>query len=177
MNHQLKNLLTPLIITIIILILLEIISTVILPIVGLKYYILPFNILVILFLGFKVRTPFLAFLILILQYFHSFFTIEGWESGTIVGIFVCILIAYLKEFIHFSSKLATMLVTQIFQTCWFLLSSSLIYLRASDLEYISIKFWRFLPESILISILSPFIFSLLEKIWDTSEKGMLGGES
>jgi hypothetical protein len=175
-NHQIKNLITPLLITIIILILLEILSTVVLPIVGLKYYILPFNILIVLFLGFKVRTPFLSFLILIIQYFHSFFTIEGWESGTIVGIFVCILIAYLKELIHFSSNFATMLVTQIFQFSWFLLSSSLIYLRTSDFNYIIIKFWRFLPESILISILSPFIFALLERIWNISDRGMLGEE-
>ena len=174
MNHQIKNLLTPLIITIIILILLEVLSTVVIPVLGFKYYILPFNVLIVLFLGFKVRTPFLSFLILIVQYFHSFFTIEGWESGTIVGIFVCILIAYLKELIHFSSSFATILVTQIFQSCWFILSSSLIYLRTSNMEYIIAKFWRFLPESIIISLLAPFIFSILEKIWNTSDRGMMG---
>ena len=177
MNNQLKDLITPLIITLLILTFLEIISTVLLPVFGLKNYILPFNILIILFLGFKVRTPFLSFIILIVQYFHSFFTIEGWEPGTIVGIFVCILIAYLKELIHFSSSIATMLVTQIFQTSWFLLSSGLIYIRTGNMEYLITKFWRFLPESILISILSPFLFSLFEKIWKISNRGLLGEES
>lgn len=177
MNSQLKDLITPLIVTVLILILLEIISTVLLPIFGLKNYILPFNVLIILFLGFKVRTPFLSFIILVIQYFHGFFTIEGWEPGTIVGIFVCILIAYLKELIHFSSHIATMLVTQIFQSCWFVLSSGLIYMRTGNMDYIMSKFWRFLPESIIISILSPFIFSLLEKIWNTSDRGLLGEEA
>ncbi len=176
MNSQIKNLITPLMATAIILILLEILSTVVLPILGLKYYILPFNILIILFLGFKVQTPYLSLLILVIQYFHSFFTIEGWESGTIVGIFVCILIAYLKELIHFSSNIATMLVTQIFQVFWFVFNSGLIYIRSNDMDYLVVKFWRFLPESLLISILSPFLFSIFEKIWNISDKGILGEE-
>lgn len=177
MNNQLKETAVPLLVTLLILILLEIVSTVLLPIFGLKNYILPFNILIILFLGFKVRTPVLSILILVIQYFHSFFTVEGWEPGTIVGIFVCILIAYLKELIHFSSSIATMLVTQIFQCCWFVLGVGLIYIRTGKMDYIVTKFWHFIPESILISILSPLLFSLLEKVWNTSERGLLGEEA
>ncbi|MCO4792435.1 MAG: hypothetical protein KC493_01890 [Bacteriovoracaceae bacterium] len=177
MKTEIKNVVAPMVITILILLVLEVLATALLPVFGLKNFILPFNILVILFFGFRFQTAYLALFILMIQYFHSFFTVEGWEPGTIAGILVCILISYLRDLIHFSSAAATMIVTQIFQTFWFCVISGLIYIRMGDVSFVISKFWRFIPESIILSFLSPILFIVLEKVWSMSTGGLLGDEA
>ena len=77
-NIKIKDLLVGFIITSILLVILQVLSTAVLPILGLSNYRLPFNILIILFLAFKLESPFLAIFILIFQYIYSFFSVEGW---------------------------------------------------------------------------------------------------
>jgi len=173
---QIKDLIIPLFITLLILVVLEIISTALLPAFGIQKYIIPFNILIVLYLGFKLETPYLAILILIVQYFHSFFSIEGWELGTIAGIFICIVISYLRDLIHFSSAAITITVTQVFQVVWFLIVSSLFYLKTGNMGILVEKMWRFIPESIAISLLAPFFFAIFDRIWGVNSEGMLGGD-
>jgi len=168
------QLMKPLGITILILVVLEIISTALLPMIGLTKYRVPFNVLIILYMGFKLETPYTSLLILVLQYTHSFFTIEGWEMGTIAGVMICIVISYLKDLLHLSSSIITIFVTQMFQFLWFVIVSSLIYLKADNFSYIVEKFWRFLPESILISLMAPFLFGILDVIWRGENQRALG---
>lgn len=176
MKSDFRSLILPLILTLLMLCVLEIFSTAFLPVVGLRKYIIPFNILIILYLGFKLESPYIAILIILIEYFHSFFSIEGWEFGTIAGVFICILTSYLRDILHFSSAGMTMLVTQIFQGVWFLIVSAIMYIRLENMDYIVGKFWRFIPESLLISLLAPFFFSVLDRIWSGGEGGMLGDE-
>lgn len=168
------QLMKPLGITILILVVLEIISTALLPMIGLTKYRVPFNVLIILYMGFKLETPYTSLLILVLQYTHSFFTIEGWEMGTIAGVMICIVISYLKDLLHLSSSIITIFVTQMFQFLWFAIVSALLYLKADNFSYIIEKFWRFLPESILISLMAPFLFGILDVIWRGENQRALG---
>lgn len=174
MKIKLSDALPSLLITLLMLILLEIIGSTLFPVLGLAKYRLPFNILIILFLGFKLETPILSFLILVVQYFHSLFTIEGWAMGTFAGVFVCILISYFRELIHFSSSVVTVIITQIFQIVWFIFVSGILYFKVGSFGPVLEKLYRFLPESIVISLLAPFFFSLLDKIWKVSEQGVMG---
>ncbi len=167
------EILPSLFITILILFLLEVLSTSVLPLFGLVNYMIPFNVLIILFLGFKIESPYLAIMILCVQYAHSIFTIEGWEMGTIAGVLICIVISYLRDLLHFSSNLLTIVTTQLFQFLWFLVTSSLLYLKLGDFGYIIQKFWRFLPESIVLSLLAPFFFSFLDKVWRVRGEGLM----
>lgn len=166
--------LRPLLVTILLLILCEVLSTTLLPLMGLQSYRIPFNILIVLYFGFKVNSPFTALMILIIQYFHSFFSIEGWELGTIAGVMIYILMGLLRDLIHFNSAVVTVLVTQIFQVVWFIIVSSILYIKYDNLDYIISKFWRFIPESIVLSLLAPFVFFLLDTIWTTKENRSLG---
>lgn len=166
--------LRPLLVTILLLILCEVLSTTLLPLMGLQSYRIPFNILIVLYFGFKVNSPFTAVMILIVQYFHSFFSIEGWELGTIAGIMIYILMGLLRDLIHFNSAVVTILVTQIFQVAWFIIVSGILYIKYDNLDYIISKFWRFLPESIVLSLLAPFVFFLLDTIWTIKESRSLG---
>ncbi len=177
MRNEIKHHIGSLFLTIIVLVLFEVLTTAFFPALGIKNYRIPFNILIVLYLGFKVESPFIAIFILVLQYFHSFFSIEGWEMGTIAGIFICVIIGYLKELLHFSSAIITILVTQLFQVFWFLIMSAILYLKLGDFGTIVDKFWRFLPESIFISFCAPVFFVLMDRIWGVASKeGMLGEE-
>lgn len=174
MRSDLKDIALPVIKTLIILIVLEIFSTAILLMFGLVKYRIPFNIMVVLYLGFKLNVSYLSILILFYQYVHSLFSTEGWEMGTLVGIIISIVISYLRDLIHFTSSAVTIFVTQLFQTLWFLLISGLIYLKTDDLSYVVEKFWRFIPESLFISFVAPFFFFILDRVWNVKENGLLG---
>lgn len=174
MKTDLKDIIFPLIKTLIVLFFLEIMTTAVFPMIGLLNYRVPFNILVVLYLGLRLETPYLAILVLIVQYFHSFFSVEGWEMGTVTGIVICIVVSYVREMIHFSSWGMTILITQVFQLLWFSVQSILIYIQIGNLDYIFDKGWRFLPQSVIIALLSPLFFYVLNKIWNVDDRGMLG---
>ncbi|MCY4523739.1 MAG: hypothetical protein OXB84_03260 [Halobacteriovoraceae bacterium] len=168
-----KDALRPLLITLALVFIVETFSSALLPFIGLTHYRIPFNVLVILFMGFKLNTPYIGLFIFVIQYFHGFFSVEGWEMGTIAGILITTLIGYLKEIMHFSSAIITILITQLFQVLWFIIISSLIYLKTESFAYIVEKFWRFLPESALVSLIAPFFFFIFDQIWVTRDSGIL----
>ncbi len=174
MKTNLKDIVFPLIKTLMLLFILEIITTAIFPMIGLLNFRVPFNILLVLFLGLRLETPYLAILIMVVQYFHSFFSVEGWEMGTVTGIVICVVVSYVREMIHFSSWGMTILITQVFQLLWFFVQSVIIYIQLGNLDYIFDKGWRFLPQSVIIALLSPLFFIILNKIWNIDDRGMLG---
>jgi hypothetical protein len=174
MKTSIKDIIFPLIKTLVMLFILEIITTAVFPMIGLLHFRIPFNILLVLFLGLRLETPYLAILIMTVQYFHSFFSIEGWEMGTITGIIICILVSYVREMIHFSSWTMTILITQVFQLLWFFVQSLLIYAQFGNLDFILDKGMRFLPQSVIIAILSPFFFFILNRMWKINDRGVYG---
>lgn len=82
MKTKLKDIIVPLIKTLILLFILEVITTAVFPNIGLLHYRIPFNILLVLFLGLRLETPYLAVIIMIVQYFHGFFPLKvgKWEQ-------------------------------------------------------------------------------------------------
>lgn len=174
MKTQLNQMFIPLIKTVLLLIVLELFTTAVFPMVGLENYRVPFNILFVLFLGLRLETPYLAVLIFVVQYFHSFFSVEGWEMGTIAGIVICIVVSYVRGMIHFSSWSMTMMITFVFQILWFLVVSLLVYIQVGSFGYVFDKAWRFLPQSIVIALISPLFFYLLNRMWRVEDRGLLG---
>jgi len=110
MKFNLKHLLTSLTGTIILLLFFEILSTSFLPALGLENYRIAIDVLIILYLGFRLDTPFLALL-------------------------------------------------------WFVITSLLFYLHTKSLSFIELRLWHFIPESLLLSLFSPVIFTVLDKFW------------
>lgn len=94
--------------------------------------------------------------------------------GTIAGVMICIVISYLKDLLHLSSSVITIIITQMFQFLWFFIVAILFYIREESFAYIVEKFWRFVPESIVISLLAPLFFSVLDAIWRTESDRALG---
>lgn len=176
MNAQLRHLVTRMFVTILILLVLETLASSLFPMFGMTRHRIPFNVLIVLYLTFKLRTPWIPLMVLAIQWFHSFYTVEGWEVGTIAGVVVAIVVSYVKDLMHFSSSLITIFLTQVFQCVWLAIAMGLLALKGAENFYLLDKFWRFIPESLIISFLSPFLFSILDKIWASGERGMLGDE-
>jgi hypothetical protein len=116
-------------------------------------------------MAFKLETPVLPFLILIIQYTHSVFSIEGWGIGTLAGVIVALSVRYLRDLLSFSSAISTIVVVQIFQIAWFIMVAFMLCLKLGDFGVFFSIFWQFVPESIVLSIFSPFFFSLLDRVW------------
>ncbi|HLE10397.1 MAG: hypothetical protein A2504_15790 [Bdellovibrionales bacterium RIFOXYD12_FULL_39_22] len=164
--------------TILLLLALEIVASTFFPIIGLVRFRPAFNILIVLYVGFKLETPFVALVIFAIQYFHSFFSVEGWAAGTFAGIIICMIISYLREMIHFSTALVTIVVVEIFQIIWFIIASLLLYLKTDNITYVYEKFFRFIPESIIIALVAPYCFTILDRIWHSrNERKLLGDVS
>lgn len=147
------------------LVVLEIVSSALLPSLGIMRYRIPFNILLVIYLGFKIQAGSLPILVFLIQYLHSFFSVEGWAIGTFTGIVVAILVTVLKDILHISNLAMTIIVSLFFQIVWFIISLMLFYMKFGDGSLILEKLWRFIPESIFLSLIAPPLFYLLDRIW------------
>lgn len=170
MKYTLQDIIIGLIKTIILLVILEVISTAALPAMGFTEFKPAFNVLVVLFLAFKLNNPSLPFLILMIQYLHSVFSIEGWAVGTFTGIIISISVKYIKDQLSFSSAISTIIVVQIFQLLWFVLVGLLLSIKLGDFSNLIPFVWGYLPESIFLSLISHHFFKLLDNFWQVDRR-------
>ena len=170
MRLRFTELLISVALTLALLLALEVVGTTFLPLFGLVKYRLPFNVLLALFLAFRVNSPFVAIMIMILQYLHSFFSIEGWGMGTLIGVIVAILISYLRELIHFTTHLSTILVTQAFQVVLFLIFAFFMYVKMDNWSYLFDRTFSFVFESFAVSLMAPFFFAFLDRVWHVDKR-------
>ncbi len=151
--------------TVLILIVFELLTTTLLPRFGLEEVILPFNVLILLYLAFKLASPYLAIHILIICLTHSLFSIEGWEVGAITMILISIIIGYLREIIDLKSAGLTIIITEIFMLVWFALSGGLFLIQGLDKLHLLGRLKYFIFESCILSLAAPMMFSFLDRIW------------
>lgn len=161
--------------TILLLIFTEMITTTVFPVIGIENFKPAFNVLIVLFLAFKIETPLLPFLILIIQYVHSAFSIEGWGAGTFTGIVVSISVRYVRDMLNFSSAIGTMVVVQIFQIIWFVFIATMLSMKQGDFSNFFSYIGSNIPESIFLSLISHHFFKLLDSFWvvDRKDSGMV----
>jgi hypothetical protein len=171
MRMRFSQLLISFSITIALMIGLEIVTATILPAFGWKEYRLTFNVLIILFLAIRMDSPAVPWMILGLQIFHSVFSIEGWALGTLAGLIVMISANYLKELLHLTTAIMTMITVQLFQMIWYVTVTLIICLKISNFDKFGMIIWSFIPGSILLSFISPILFWILETIWRVPSDG------
>lgn len=174
MKLRISEIFRGLFVTCIVLILLELFSSTILPIIGLKGLRLSFNILIVLFVALKLNSTWVPYCILIVQWVHSIFSIEGWAIGTIAGILISGIINGLKDVLHMTSAVSTMVIVQIFQVVWFLLVNLMLGFKLSNYSIIGMNFGSFVGQSIVLSLLSPILFVVMEKIWKSDNYSASG---
>ena len=169
MRYSIQDIILGTIKTIVLLIGLELVSSALLPAFGVIDFKPAFNVLIVLYLAFKLEAPVLPFLILLFQYTHSIFSIEGWATGTLAGILVASSVKYVKDMLNFSSAASTIIVVQIFQIAWFLIIAVLLSLKLGDFGNFFTIFFKYIPESIFLSLTSPFFFKLLDRFWSMNK--------
>ncbi|MCT4642050.1 MAG: hypothetical protein N4A33_07090 [Bacteriovoracaceae bacterium] len=160
--------------TCLLLILFELISSALFPALGLSSFKLPFNVLVVLYLAFKVNHPSVPFIILFLQFVHSAFSIEGWAVTTLIGLIVLFVLKYIKDLLDFSSAASTMIAVFLFHIFWFFCLAIFISIKASDSSLFMTYLFGAFFESLLITLFSPLIFKLLDYFW-TPKKSIISG--
>lgn len=170
MRYSFVDILSAMSKTLLLLVILEIISTAIFPALGLIQFKLAFSVLIVLFMAFKLDTPALPYLILVIQLFHAAFSIEGWGVGTLAGVLIAISMRYLRDMLEFSSNISTIVVVQIFQIAWFVIINILLCIKLNDFSHLMEMIWRYVPPSIFLSLLSPYFFKLLDRFWMVGER-------
>lgn len=168
MRYSIKGVILGFLKTAALLIVLEVFSTAVFPALGLENFKPAFNVLIVLYLAFKLEAPFLPFLILSFQYIHSAFSIEGWASGTLAGLLIAMSVRYVKDMLNFSSAISTIIVVQLFQIAWFLIMSVILALKIGDFSHFLSVFVKYLPESFFLSLISHLSFKLLDRFWLSS---------
>lgn len=177
MRMRFSQMIISFIITMAILLGLEIVTSTLLPAIGWKEYRLTFNVLIILFLAIRLESPLVPWMIMGLQIIHSIFSIEGWALGTLAGLIVMLSANYLKEILQLTSAFMTMFTVQLFQFIWYLSVTLVICLKISDFDKFGLILWSFIPGSILLSLISPLLFWIMETIWRVpSDSGPRGVE-
>ena len=175
MRMKLSHLITSFSLTLVLLVIFEIITSTLLPAFGWTEHRLAFNVLVILFMAIRLNSPVLPWLIMILQFVHSAFSIEGWALGTLAGIIVMIVANYLKELLQLTTPIIAMFTALFFQVVWFLTVATVLCLKISSFEKFGVIVWSFVPGSIVLAILSPLIFGLMNLIWRVPAEGFSSG--
>ncbi len=153
------------ILTIILLILVEVITTTIFPLFGMSTIRFSFFTLLVLFLSFYKNTNWIVLHIIAFSYIHSIFSVETWYLSSFIGILTSIVVAYFSELIHLSNRLVTMFFVLIFQIGMMLFRSIVFYLRGNNFEYIFQNFMGHLFEIAFLTILAPFAFDILSIVW------------
>lgn len=177
MKMRVSQMLISFAITIGLLIGLEVVTSTILPAIGWHEYRLTFNVLIILFLAIRLDSGSVPWMIMCLQIVHSVFSVEGWALGTLAGLIVMLSANYLKEVLHLTTAVMTMITVQLFQFIWYLTVTLIICLKISNFEKFGMIIWSFIPGSILLSLISPVLFWMLEQIWRVpSDRGPRGVE-
>jgi hypothetical protein len=165
MRYSLKDLAWGLIKTSFILIFMEIITTTIIPSLGLQDLKITFSVLIILYFAFKLDTPFLPLMIFFIQYIHSAFAVEGWAINTFMGIIVVLSFKYIKDLMSFHSAFSTIVVVSIFQFIWFVGVSFLLCLKMGQFEIYFSFLKSFFPQIVFMSLLAPLTFKMMDYLW------------
>ena len=165
MKYSIQDIMVGFFKTTVLLVILEIFSSAILPSLGFTDFKPAFNVLIVLFLAFKLDDPVLPFLILAFQYIHSAFSIEGWATGAFAGIIISVSVRYVKDLLNFSTAIGTIIVVQIFQLAWFFLVAMILSIKLTDFSNFLPIFWQYIPESIFLSLISHHFFMLMDRFW------------
>ncbi len=175
MKIPLNKIIRPFLITLIFLVILEILTSSLVSILGFTRFHIPLNLVILFYLAIRLETPFMAFLIFLVQYSHSFFTIENWAVGTFIGILICRVVSKFRDLIQISNYALTVLVVQIFLMSWHLIYSSFFYFQTGGKTIFFERFIIAFFEGLMASLISYHLFSLLDRIWFSGKERELGG--
>lgn len=130
------------------------------------YFFPSFHILILIYFSFFQPPARLPFLVLLVESFHSIFTVEGWALGTLTGCIVANILILVKDTIQFSSFIATFFLVYVVQIFWSLISGTLLSIKLENWIILKSYLQFSLVQGIVLGLVALPFFKLLEKIWD-----------
>lgn len=175
-SFRLKDFSVMMLKTLLLIFILDFLSTAFIPTFQQTYLFPSFHLLFIIYLSFYQPADRLPFLVLIIQCFHSIFTVEGWALGTITGCLVSYLLILIRDTIQFSSFWATFLLVYGIQVVWSILNGSLLSLKVGQWYPLQSYFTFSLTQGIILGLIALPTFKVLENIWSKDESSSLAAD-
>jgi hypothetical protein len=162
---KLSQLILALIKTTLLLVLFEIFSTTVIPLLGIHHFKFSPHVLFIIYLCIYMNNVSLPFLILFIEGVHSIFSIDGWAFGTLAGIILGFLMAQLKDLLEIQSTLVTILATFLSYIMWSSLNATFIFLKIGIVSPNWEQLLYFVGEGFILALFAPKLFSFLSHHW------------
>lgn len=169
-TFRIKDFLWIMIKTLFLIFLLDFLSSSFFPTFQHTYFFPSFHILILIYLAFFQPAHRLPFLVLIIESFHSIFTVEGWALGTITGCIVGNILILIRDTIQFSSFIATFLLVYAVQVLWSLISGTLLAIKLENWSIVESYLSFSLVQGIVLGLVALPFFKLLEKIWNKEDR-------
>jgi hypothetical protein len=151
--------------TILLLLVFELISSAFVPALGFHHLRFSIDQLFIIYFSIRITSDYTPFYILVVQLIHSFFTVRGWEIGTIAGVLISLVINFSKDVVQINSKWSIMVVFFFGQSIWNILVGFFLLLKTGNGHFFQEIALKSLHEGLILSFFSPIFFSLMDKIW------------
>ena len=168
------TILFPLLFTVLIYIVSEIVNSTLLPMTGIVLG-LNFTAILTIFFSLKFDSIWVPPLILLLGLIHGLFSVEGWPFITFVAIIVHLILGRLNEIVLLNSKLFIIVLTLVVLVFWYFLGQLLMFLKTDNFNFYSGPMKVFLFESLVLAFLSPFLYKFLGVIWKSHSKKETSG--
>jgi hypothetical protein len=169
-NFRIQDFTWMMIKTLLIVVLLDFLSSSFFPTFQMTYLFPSFHLLILIYLSFFQPAHRLPILVLIIESVHSIFTVEGWALGTITSCIIVNILVLIRDTIQFSSFLATFLLVYAVQILWAVISGTLLAIKLEN-WYIVESYFKFsLVQGIVLGLVALPFFKLLEKIWDKEDR-------
>jgi hypothetical protein len=130
------------------------------------------NVLIVMFISFFINSSFVPYLILIIQWFHSLFTVETWPVGGLAGIILACVIYFLRDVFQLKSRLSIIPVAIAGHVIWYALVGGIIAIKLDRFEFLSQFLIEGLVGGLVLGLISPLIYILLDYIWKIKRSAM-----
>ena len=175
-TFRFKDIVTMLIKTLLFVFIVDFISSSLLPTFHQSYIFPPFHLLVIIYLSFYLPPNMLPLLILIIQGFHSLFTVEGWAIGTLNSCLISYGLVLLRDTIQFSSYFSTFFLVYAVQLLWSVFNGFLLSLKVDTWQPLELYLRFSITQGLILALVALPVFKLLQKIWGKENRESLGIE-
>lgn len=126
---------------------------------------LPLSMPLVVFLSYRASLRKFPWYLLGVEFIHSFFTLDGFGIGVLIGLLLFLCIFFGKDYINSSHRLFSVVFVFVGYHLWFLGSMLIKAFKFKEIPSGSLSYGHFLFMAILISLASPFIFKGFNQVW------------
>ncbi len=126
---------------------------------------LNFSIFFCLYFCLNYTFPAMPYMLLSIQYFHSFFSSTDWAVETLIALLFIFLIKFFKDVLRLDNIKNKVIFTFFSYLIWYFLRYTIHLIVQKDFNFILDHFYYSFISIFIISLVSIFLFKMLEKVW------------